>query len=441
MLMGTKKRLRSVRQFHNIFIRNTVLPVICLAAFLCAGCQSRQGSGQEAESRNVPKITSMETTPVVDYAVPKMYPNILVDSAGYRAEGSKRAAVKGKRLPDNFRLVDAVTKETVFTGQLEDVRYNTEQGIYSAYADFYEWEQEGSYYLECGYVGRSYTFLLEQGLYDRLFGEVCQELEAACRDQTVQFSDLNRMLLAYEWYAEAFEDDDANGTADILEEVADWIVATDEMDVPEDNTAAYAAVLAKFSYLYQKYDRNFATDCLKRASVVFDQSQSRLNQDAENFQALTELYRATGLYTYRKQIEGYKTYFQSHPDFTDVNGYLYGAMTYLNTRQKVDVELCTIFMNALMEQGETVSGAYEEMIHPVTAHNNGAQDLLGHAMELACANYIMNNHQYNRIMEEFLHYLRGRNALSVDFYATDTGVRSEYLIMLAQLVTVQENLK
>lgn len=414
-----------------------MLPGICLAAFLCAGCSFPQmkASWPEKGSLN----TSMESTPIVDYAVPQLFPNILVDVAGYRTEGLKRATVKGRQLPETFQLVDAGTGDVVYTGVLEDVEYSSEQGMYSAYADFSEWNQDGTYYLECEFVGRSYTFSLEQGLYDKLLGETCRELMTACREQTVTFTDLNRMLLAYEWYGEVFADEDQDEIPDMLEAVADWIEATGEQPVPEGEEASYAAVLAKFSYLYQKYDRGFATDCLKRASVVFDQSHNKIQQDAETFHALTELYRATGLYTYKNQIEEYKTYFESHSGFMEGSGYLYGAMTYINTRQKVDVELCKIFTDTLMGQGEAISGVYLEMIHPVTAHNNGTQDLLNHVSELACANYVMNNYQYNQIMEEFLHYLRGRNAQSVDFYTLETEKKTEYLVILAQLVAVQDN--
>lgn len=433
-------RLRNKRQSHKIKRnRYTVLPIICLTAFSCAGCgfDTLSGLNSEGASRGI----SMESTPIVDYTVPQLFPNIMIDITGYRAEGLKRAAVQGKRLPDEFDLVDARTGKVVFTGMLENVEYHQEQDLYSAYADFDDWVQEGSYYLECEYIGRSYTFSLVQGLYDRLFEEICQDMIDDCREQRVSFADVKRILLAYEWYGEVFPDGDGDGIPDILEAVAGWIEAKGEQEaVAGGQEASYAAILAKFSYLYQNYDRQYATECLKRASVVFDQMQSATQKDAECFHALTELYRATGLGTYNNQIVEYKTYFESHTDHTEEMGYLHGAMTYIGTRQKVDVELCAIFMDALMEQGEIISGLYPEMIHPVKAHNNGAPDLLRHASELSCANFVMNNYQYNYVMEEVLHYLRGRNPQSIDFYSAQPENKSQYLILLAQLVAVQENL-
>lgn len=434
-------------QFYNKRTSYKVLPVICLAHFLCGCAGATDASSQLADGMaEQDRVVSMESTAIVDYVVPQLYPNIMVDATGYRAEGLKRAAVKGERLPATFSLVEVQTGEVVYTGVLEDLQYNPEQGLYSAYADFGEWKQAGTYYLQCDYVGRSYDFTLESGLYERRFQELCRELAVSCREQTVTIEDVKRMLLAYEWYEEIFPDEDANEIPDIMEAIADWIELTEaanlegQQSAPSGQEASYAAVLAKFSYLYQKYDKQFATDCLKRASVIFDQTQGQMPKDAECFHALTELYRATGIYTYGNQIAEYKTYFESHTGFTEEPGYLYGAMTYISTRQKVDMDLCTIFMDTLMGQGEAISGVYKEMIHPVTARNNGASDLLSHAKRLACANYVMNNYQYNYVMEELLHYLRGRNTQSVDFYAADMGEKTEYFIILTQLVAVKDNL-
>lgn len=433
-------------QFEKRGICCKTLMLFGLLAILCAGCGETTAANVQSEGADHLKVVAMEETPIVDYVVPQQFSNIMVDAAGYRTEGGKRAAMKGRKLPTTFSLIDAQTEETVYTGMLENVQYNAEQGIYSAYADFSAWKQDGTYYLQCEYIGRSYDFMLETGLYERRFHGICREMAAECRAQTVTNEDVKRLLLAYEWYGEIFADDDENTIPDVLEAVADWIELTETQNIQTGQVAtpgqeaSYAAVLAKFSYLYQKYDKQYATDCLKRASVIFDQTQSTMQKDAECFHALTELYRATGVYTYGNQIAEYKTYFQSHTGFTEELGYLYGAMTYLSTRQRVDMELCTIFMDALMAQGERISDVYGEMVHPVTARNNGAEDLLAHAEQLACANYVMNNYQYNHVMEEFLHYLRGRNTQSVDFYEADMGEKTEYLLMLTQLVAVKDNL-
>ena len=442
MYKTKEKRIK----FYKLGTSRNLLPVFCLAAFLCVGCGGTKGGTVSTNLSDGSKVLSMESTAIVDYEVPKLYPNIMVDAAGYRAEGTKLAVVKGKKLPESFVLVDSLSGETVYTGQLQDVRYNEEQGLYSAYADFGDWKQDGSFYLKCDYLGHSYDFNVETGLYERRFSEICQKVMAGCREQTVTYDDVKRVLMAYEWYGEIFADEDANAIPDVLEAVADWIALTESRNLQKEQVAepgqeaAYAAVLAKFSYLYQKYDKQYATDCLKRASIVFEKTQSTIQKDAESFHALTELYRATGIYSYGKQIAEYKSFFEGHSNITEEVGYLHGVMTYMATRQRVDMDICVSFMENLMARGEKISDVYEEMIHPVNARNNGAEDLLFHVELLACANYVMNNYQYNHVMEEFLHYLRGRNSESVDFYTEDIGEQTKYLIVLSQLVAMKDNL-
>ena len=155
----------------------------------------------------------------------------------------------------------------------------------------------------------------------------------------------------------------------------------------------------------------------------------------DEFLALTELYRATGLKTYRSRISDYKSFFEEKESYLEEISYIYGAMTYMSTRQKVDIKLCQLLMNDLMNRGEEISQKYEDMIHPVAARNNGVEDLLKSAAELSCANYVLNSYQYMKITEEFLHYVMGQNVESVCFYPQE-GDRSIYLLLSAQLTVM-----
>lgn len=421
-----------------------MLPGICLAAFLCCSCgvETPPEIPEDSAHKTPARAISMESVPVLDYVMPQHVPNVLVSLAGYEADGKKYAAVRGRRVPKRFQLVDAETGETVFTGNLEEEEHNREQDCYTAYADFSDWTREGNYYLECEYVGRSYSFSIEDELYGKLFEEAGGKLLRDCEEKTVSLSDVRELLTAYEWYPDIFPDGNGNQIPDVLDKIAAWISATAGDGVESGQEALYAGTLAKFSYLYQKFNRQYATDCLKHASVVYEQKQSGMQKDAECFFALSEMFRATGLSVYNNQIVEFKTYFKSHVNFAEEEGYLFGAMTYIATRQKVDVELCEIFVKTIMDEGEELSDIYTEMIHPVNAHNNGEKDLLRHAMDIACSNYVMNNYHYNQVVEEFWQYLRGKNAQSVDFYSESTADSAEgYFLLLAQLTAVQERLK
>ena len=407
---------------------------LSLILMLAAGCVS--GCGAEEEETNVKNpyaaAVSMESTPIVDYVVPRLLPNVLVDTKGYALGDQKTAAVRGRRLPEEFRLVDDATGETVYCGAVESVTYHGESDLYSGVIDFSEADTEGIYYLECDIIGRSYCFSIQEQLYNRLFLDNYEQMMESCQKKTWKLSEAVALLEAYEWYTSVFPDEDRDEIPDVLKELKGWVGYMEENGENSGEDALYAALLAKFSYLYQKYDLEYATDCLKRASTVYSQVQNSINKDADSFFALTELYRATGLYTYRKQIEDYKSFFENNSSYLEESSYLYGAMTYMATRQKVDMELCETFMGNLMDRAEEISKRYEEMIDPVTAKNNGSTDLLQCAVELSCANYIMNNYQYTKITDEFLHYLSGQNSESISFYETDED-RIGYVLLLAQL--------
>ncbi|MCM1568504.1 MAG: glycoside hydrolase family 9 protein [Roseburia sp.] len=408
---------------YRTFYRGNAL-FLCLLMLCFSGCAG-QLPGEAAPSFDTGAVTGMEETPVVDYGVPQYAPNILVNQRGYPVGEDKYAIVKGSRLPEDFRLMEAEGGTAVYTGSIEEIDYNDELALYVGRLDFGDYREEGSYYIECDIVGQSLRFSIEKGLYETIFTELLEQVYRECEERTVSLSDMIALLTVYEWYPELFAQEEGL-TPGVLELMVDWI------GVQEEDSTLYAAFLAKFCYLYQKFDRKYATDCLQLASSLYEKNRSVLQTDAESFFALAELYRATGLYTYRKQIYDYKDFFENNSSYMENKEYLYGAMTYMVTRQKVDVDLCSSFMDEIMSRGEEISKRYMDMIHPVAEKNNGCDDLLKCTSELACANYIMNNYQYNDIMEEFWHYLMGRNKESICFYP-EQGSHSGYILLLAQL--------
>ena len=373
----------------------------------------------------------MEETPVVDYVFPKMSVNILADMEGYSADGKKEVAVKGRELPEEFRLVDASTGEAVYRGALAETAYLEAEELAIGYADFSDFSEEGKYYLECDIIGQSYRFEIQEQHIEKLFLKSYERMASACRAGTLPVEDAILVLEAYEWYSEIFPDVNHDNTPDILADFRTWVTYM-EAEPDMEETALYAAFLAKFSYNYQKYDRQYATDCLKRASTVFGQIKEAAGKEADRFFALTELYRATGLSTYGNRIIEYKSLMDSDSAYLAETGYLYGGMTYIVTRQNADMDICEIFMTDMKAQAEEISNLYQDMIHPVNARNNGTEDLLKRAIEVSCANYVTNNYQYTGIVEEFLHYLMGENMDSVNFYEQDSE-KAEYLLLLAQL--------
>jgi len=403
------------------------LLVISLLTGIFGGC----GANTEVamgENHYAP-AQGMESTPIIEYTVPQATANVLVDRLGYEAYGRKEAVVKGRELPGDFRLIDAESGQVVYEGSIEKSSQRKEDGISMGYAVFQDYEQPGTYYLECDQIGQSHPFVLVEGQYIELLGKLTEKVLRSCEEGTASTSEITALLTAYEWYPGLFGDKDENQVPDILEQLALWFET-------RQNEEENIALLAKFSYLYQKYDKKYATACLQSASALFDKSRSTMQKDADSFYALTELYRASGLSTYRKQIQDYKVFFENNSNFGDQSKYLYGAITYMVTRQRVDVDLCNILLDTMMDRGEEISNWYKDMIHPIAAKNNGAEEILSVASEVIFVNYVLNGYQYHSILEEILHYLGGRNVQSFSFYEAEEDC-SGYILLLAQLASTQ----
>ena len=413
---------------YNRFV--LLIGTVLFASMLCS-CGYWEETQEQESSVPYTGVMAMEEIPVVDYVVPQMSVNILADMEGYSAEGKKEVAVKGRELPEEFRLVDASTGETVYRGALAEAAYLEAEELAIGYADFSDFSEEGKYYLECDIIGQSYRFEIDEQHIEKLFLECYERMTSACRAGTLPVEDAILVLEAYEWYSEIFPDVNHDKTPDILADFRTWVTYM-EAEPDMEETALYAAFLAKFSYNYQNFDRQYATDCLKRASTVFGQNQGAAGMDADSFFALTELYRATGLSTYGNKIIQYKNFLKSDSAYLEEAGYLYGGMTYIATRQNVDMDICDIFMVDMKARAEEVSNHYQDMLHPVDARNNGTEDLFKSAIEVSCANYVTNNYQYTGIVEEFLHYFMGENLDSVSFYEQENE-KAEYLLLLAQL--------
>lgn len=467
---------------------------------LLSGCgyaaedESIQGKTEENGS-----FTTLGLTPEFDYEVPESLPGILVDQAGYASKSKKVAIFRGDRMPERFDVVQEETGRIVYTGEIEDRGYNSVIGENNSYGVFDDLTEEGSYYIQASFLGRSYSFAIEDDIYNNIFEAACrqyylnrcgmtlvQELagdaaHTACHmklaflseDTSVQLDVsggwhmderysknvgkgscvLANLLLAYELYPEAFSDsagipESGNGIPDILDEMkyeTDWMMRMQDghtggvyseaavkgedaaawysgkdyfvEPVTLQATAAFAAVMAKFSYVYQTFDKTYATECLRAADRAWKfLEKSRGGEEVEQrFFAAAELYRATGYASYREAAEQYLN--DGVYEKMEDDGILWGCVTYLSTKQSVDVELCEKAMKRLMEEAEEISAGAKKSQY-LTAGNR-AQDnndkLLHQMMRLTVADHIIANHEYETVIENHLHYLMGRNPKAISY--------------------------
>ena len=273
--------------------------------------------------------------------------------------------------------------------------------------------------------------------------------EASTRDVTTGCRTVNYLLLAYELYPQMFDDDlgipeSGNEIPDILDEVKyeiDWLLkmqdttsgavysSVNSVDnsalgyllyidgITMDATIQFAATLAKFSYIYQNYDREFATKCLKAADRAYRYAGQYLNDISpeEYFYAATELYRATGGYGYHNVI---LNYLMQNPVADMENDFVFwGCVTYLSTKQRVDVNTCEDIIKILMQEGERISYASKnsKLLVSMDEQPSGSAALLRDITRLAVVDHIITNHEYATVLENHLHYLLGRNLQSISY--------------------------
>ena len=411
------------------------LTIAVFSFFLCvcfAACgQASEETLTEGEPKpSINKAQSMEQVAVLAYELPGSKPSILISFRGYQAKREKQAVFTSAYPIDSFQVRRAADDQVVLE---KKVNYTKAEDGTVGTGSFTELVEEGEYYIFAKGVGRSKSFHIGKSFFAEEFWNMTDKIRDKARENQASLHELAQLLMLYEWYPNLFSDEDENGIPQVLEFLAGW------SEREENATLLTAAVMAKFSFLFQDYDRKLATKLLNKASTIFEQEKEGQGTDADYFFALTELYRATGRYEYRKAIEEYVEYFRNHIDFLNREGYLYGAMTYLTTYQKVNLELCNLLMEQINRKAEENAESLTKLTDPATGKNNGPGQIFEQACIVVAANYIMNNPEYNRIVEKVWDYFSGQNIASLDSVSQCEDYAG-YLLLLGQLYAVEERL-
>ncbi|MDR0948002.1 MAG: glycoside hydrolase family 9 protein [Lachnospiraceae bacterium] len=416
---------------------------------------------------------SMEDEPIIEYEVPTMAASIFVNREGYDRYGDKIAIVNGESFLSPFRVVNAVTREIVFTGNLQEGSYPIDNDEYNSYGDFSAVTLEGIYYIECDHMGRSYPFRIFEGETDRVFDNVIDmvgdfstamksdgvRLQGSSNDDTLRA--LYLYLLSYELFPTVFQDEVSSKVPKILQAATRIVTTLTEQSDPDTGALGvrsyfYAAILAKYSYLYQSYDDDYATVVLNYADKAWRYAQKQRSKDAtqgidEEFRILAaaEMYRATGRYTYRNVFLEYgKQYLaeakaqaqnpstveilseaedDARGDYNVSNFAITMAkVTYLLTKQRVNAQLCDLFMSQLMENAERIVSE-ADLTHPTRGFSTFTQaDATFWDMTLlTVVGYAVRTQGYEKVAQELYHYLCGRNPSATRYFTADGDVENE----------------
>lgn len=483
-----------------------IVITVLLGIIICAGCSRPPLNEQEVQEENIVGFTSMEEEPELSYEVPVSTPGILIDQLGYMTQSSKIAVFQGEEMPEEFRVVNIQTKETVFTGFLEEKEFTGNLNEYNKYGDFSALTIPGSYYIEAPVLGRSYSFVIDDDIYDQILQEACKEYyynrcgmtlteeyaggrahnachtgkavlredvsvsldvsggwhqdEKGQKDVVSAAKAMSVMMLSYELHDKSFGDnagipESGNEIPDILDEVryeTEWLLKMQDQKTgavysgltvdlvnstnpgrtveiyvepaTSDAGRAFAMAIARFGYLYQDYDGEYAGICLKAAERAYKYAEK--NEDEKNeleFAAAAELYRATGKSSYRKAANDFLNTKDLTREKNEIT--LLGCVTYISTKRSVNISLCEKIMKMLMEQAEEISGAAETSSY--LAAGNKEQDnnnlLLFDMMYLTVVNHIISNKEYGTVIENHLHYFLGRNEKAI-CYIDNAGENS-----------------
>lgn len=373
---------------------------------------------------------SMEPVAVLDYELPASVPGIMADKRGYSSGSEKyvilRLSPEGG-VPEYFSVRDMDQGRIIYEGAFE----NSKMGDTLIKASFSDLKTEGRYRVECDIYGCSEEFEISDTMFEDLAREYGDAVAAACRDLSADPETVLDYLQAYEWFEKDDEPDSSDsivsGAPDALTVVRDWISGRDYQGSEGNDAVMYATILAKFSFLYKDYDSSLATECLQKASSIYSQSGNVIKSDAASFRALTELYRASGESTYYNEITGYKDYFRGNETQLE-DGYMYGAMTYIVTRQAIDKELCDLLVGRILADAQDINNRRREITNPVSSGINGDAEMRDHIRKLMCANYILRGYEYNMTMQQMFHYLSGLNVESAVFEPDDRSTGVYYLI-------------
>lgn len=399
--------------------------ILCLlgCALLLTGCGAKETEVMQTTNE---VMMGMEPEAVIDYVVPESVTGILINQAGYETESKKTAIFRGEKLPEVFHVYDAETKQEIYEGKVEEKGYDEVTGERIAYGSFDELVTPGEYYIEADILGYSYHFSIGREVYKDLLNYNLQYYDGQIREESKLDEEgiknncktLVNMLLAYELHGTAFTDsmgieESGNGIPDLLDvlvlqtgllmEQLETVLASEDYEM----VSYYVTAMAKFSYTYKEYDNVFATECLQAADSAwaYMEKNGQTVNEAMRFMAAAELYRVSGSQKYHTAIKEYGAAEETQPECRES---VYGAVTYLSTKQSVDIDLCGSFMEVLREKAAEIATESRNSYYQINL-NKEDEELLWDMVVFTIIDKVISNHEYAAIIENHLHYFLGRN--------------------------------
>lgn len=443
-----------------------ILTVMLTACLLCAllGCsvseagQSTDAGGAQMEdaaqdaaedTKQSAAEDTAQTETDADTQQTKNTPKVFVDADGYGADEKKTVYFAGNEESGTFQVVDADTRETVYTGTLRSCVSENSTGTQLQRGDFSSLTESGSYYIEAAHIGRSDTFQIGEGpftgLRDTLLNAFKKEAEQTSGVFLYRAQTLSWMLRYQEYYGEE-TDSLQDGTPELLtlavklgdglkdewEEKTGETAAETELSEPEDaEVAYYGAAMAQLYEAWKEYDAAEANIFLKEAVSAYETLSKRRGTDFDEallFYDAALLYRATGQSRYHNLIKTYlksaseREFFKedaSEEALLSDEAYLYGAVVYLSALNKVDTTLCGSLMETLLEGAKQVEADCEANDDFSVSADRRNRMLSDRLYLVAIVEHVVVSKEYVEILQGGIHYINGRNESGVSLVSED----------------------
>lgn len=397
--------------------RKVWLSVCLICILICSAC-TVSVPGRDTTDAGIPQTQdTLLLTPDFSYEVVQQIPNIRIDCEGYPVDSRKTAYFIGDNLDTVFSVIVAGTTQVVYEGNLKAVS-GAEDGKVMYTGDFTSLISPGSYRIYHPQLGYSYEFQIDNDVYQNIAEKLYQRIEKSKISNVENLSYiLGNLMLSHEIFTKG-ED---TGTTDFITERISWLLETTEETTGHMSlsaTAAASGALAQYYCHNREENPELSNQCLKAAEQAYQYVTSYRDSISSDswYYAVTELYRATGGYQYKRAIAEYDQLEADKKKVSDLDYTLLADMAYLLTNGRTDYNRCNTIMQSYMEKASDISENSTREYFYVLENVDTIEEqvLFRDMMILGVVNYVLSGREYAAVQENYIHYFFGVNGQAVN---------------------------
>ncbi len=157
------------QKVEHVFTMEAETDIMSKLVFNC-GLQEKDGGALPEHTIYLDNVTlELIDDSKVDKNAGKPYaPSIMTNQVGYKADSKKTAVFRNVNNQTKFSVINASTKQAVYSGELSAPVNNSLAQETNRTGDFSQVTAPGTYYIQCDGLDNSYEFTIEQNPYTNL---------------------------------------------------------------------------------------------------------------------------------------------------------------------------------------------------------------------------------------------------------------------------------